>query len=42
MASTVQDAYDKDFWLGLEMRGPATLAKLDDYLLSSSRNILIA
>ncbi len=32
MASTVQDAYDKDFWLDLEMRGPATLAKLDDYL----------
>ena len=28
----VQDAYDKDFWLDLEMRGPATLTKLDDYL----------
>jgi hypothetical protein len=28
----VQDAYDKDFWLDLEMRGTATLAKLDDYL----------
>ncbi len=28
----VQDAYDKDFWLDLEMRGPATLKKLDDYL----------
>ncbi|MGE5221729.1 MAG: hypothetical protein ACM3PY_04785 [Omnitrophica WOR_2 bacterium] len=28
----VQDAHDKDFWLDLEMRGPATLAKLDDYL----------
>jgi len=28
----VQDAYDKDFWLDIEMRGAATLAKLDDYL----------
>jgi len=28
----VQDAYAHDFWLVLEMRGPATLAKLDDYL----------
>ena len=28
----VQDAYDKDFWLDLEMRGPATLTKLDQYL----------
>jgi hypothetical protein len=28
----VQDAYDKDFWFDLEMRGAATLAKLDDYL----------
>ena len=27
----VQDAYDKDFWLDLEMRGSATLTKLDDY-----------
>ena len=28
----IQDAYDKDFWLALEMRGSATLTKLDDYL----------
>jgi len=28
----VQDAYDKDFWLVLEMRGQTPLAKLDDYL----------
>jgi hypothetical protein len=28
----VQDAYAKDFWLDLEMRGPATLQKLDAYL----------
>lgn len=28
----VQDAYDKDFWLDLEMRGSATLTKLDEYL----------
>jgi hypothetical protein len=28
----VQDAYGKDFWLDLEMRGPATLEKLDAYL----------
>jgi len=28
----VQDAYDKDFWLDLEMRGQTSLAKLDDYL----------
>ena len=28
----VQDAHDKDFWLDLEMRGSASLAKLDDYL----------
>lgn len=28
----VQDAYLKDFWLDLEMRGDATLKKLDDYL----------
>ncbi len=29
----VQDAYGKDFWLDLEMRGSATLEKLDTYLL---------
>ena len=28
----VQDAYAKEFWLDLEMRGAATLKKLDDYL----------
>jgi len=28
----VQDAYDKDFWLYLEMRGAAPLKKLDEYL----------
>jgi hypothetical protein len=28
----VQDAYLKDFWLDLEMRGSATLEDLDDYL----------
>ncbi len=28
----VQDAYGKDFWLDLEMRGPVTLEKLDAYL----------
>lgn len=28
----VQDAYQKDFWLDLEMRGSATLEKLDAYL----------
>jgi hypothetical protein len=28
----VQDAYGKDFWLNLEMRGSATLEKLDAYL----------
>lgn len=28
----VEDEYSKDFWLDLEMRGPATLKKLDDYL----------
>lgn len=28
----VQDAYLKDFWLDLEMRGSATLMKLDEYL----------
>jgi len=28
----VQDAYAKDFWLDLEMRGSATLEKLDTYL----------
>lgn len=28
----VQDAYLKEFWLDLEMRGAATLKKLDDYL----------
>jgi hypothetical protein len=28
----VQDAYAKDFWLDLEMRGSATLEKLDQYL----------
>ncbi|MDI6697070.1 MAG: hypothetical protein QME21_18635 [Anaerolineales bacterium] len=28
----VQDAYLKDFWLDLEMRGSATLTKLDEYL----------
>lgn len=27
-----QDAYDKDFWLELEMTGSATLEKLDEYL----------
>jgi len=30
----VQDAYNKDFWLDLEMRGSATLEKLDFYLRS--------
>lgn len=28
----VQDAYNKDFWLDLEMRGSASLKKLDEYL----------
>lgn len=28
----VQDAYDKDFWLDLEMVGSASLEKLDKYL----------
>jgi len=28
----LQDAYDKNFWLDLEMRGQTPLAKLDDYL----------
>jgi hypothetical protein len=28
----VQDAYDKDFWLNLEMVGTASLNKLDKYL----------
>lgn len=28
----VQDAYAKEFWLDLEMRGSATLEKLDHYL----------
>ncbi len=28
----VQDAYDKDFWLDLEMVGSASLDKLDQYL----------
>ena len=28
----IYDAYDKDFWLALGMRGSATLTKLDDYL----------
>jgi hypothetical protein len=28
----IQDAYNKDFWLHLEMRGTATLTILDDYL----------
>lgn len=28
----VQDAYDKDFWLNLEMAGSASLSKLDNYL----------
>lgn len=28
----VQDAYDKSFWLDLEMRGSAPLQKLDGYL----------
>lgn len=28
----VQDAYGGDFWLDLEMRGTATLKKLDEYL----------
>ena len=28
----IQDAYRKDFWLDLEMRGSATLEKLDRYL----------
>ena len=28
----VQDAYGKEFWLDLEMRGSATLEKLDAYL----------
>jgi hypothetical protein len=28
----VQDAYDKDFWLDLEMRGQTPLSRLDDYL----------
>jgi len=28
----VQDVYDKDFWLDLEMNGSASLEKLDTYL----------
>lgn len=28
----VQDSYAPDFWLDLEMRGSATLKKMDDYL----------
>jgi hypothetical protein len=28
----VQDAYDKNFWLDLEMRGSSTLTQLDNYL----------
>jgi hypothetical protein len=28
----VQDAYDKDFWIDLEMVGSAALDKLDEYL----------
>ena len=28
----VQDAYDKDFWLDLEMNGSASLEKMDAYL----------
>ncbi|MCL5999367.1 MAG: hypothetical protein M1546_25380 [Chloroflexi bacterium] len=28
----IQDAYDKDYWLNLEMNGSAPLEKLDDYL----------
>ena len=28
----IQDAYDSQFWLDLEMRGTATLEKLDQYL----------
>ena len=28
----VQDAYDKDFWLDLEMTGSASLNTLDKYL----------
>ncbi len=28
----VQDAYDSDYWLVLDMRGSATLSQLDDYL----------
>src|SRR5680860_680290 len=28
----VQDAWDGDFWLHLEMNGSATLKQLDDYL----------
>lgn len=28
----IQDAYDKNFWLDLEMRGSASLEKLDSYL----------
>ena len=28
----IQDAYDKDFWLDLEMNGSASLDKLDKYL----------
>jgi hypothetical protein len=30
----ILDAHDKDFWLDLEMRGPAALEKLDSYLRS--------
>ena len=30
----VQDAYDKDYWLNLEMVGSASLDKLDNYLRS--------
>ena len=28
----IQDTYNKDFWLDLEMRGTATLIRLDQYL----------
>lgn len=31
----VQDAYNKDYWLDLEMAGSATLDKLDKYLVST-------
>ncbi|MGC1376915.1 MAG: hypothetical protein WA821_11850, partial [Anaerolineales bacterium] len=28
----IQDAYDKNFWFDLEMRGSSTLTQLDSYL----------